>query len=68
MNQYKYKYHTLFSPGFHKINEEDQRSDEIELYIILNITNNLTEFVINNIDIKSEIGHQIQIQETNETV
>ena len=27
INQYKFKYHILFSASFYKINEEDQRSD-----------------------------------------
>ena len=40
INQYKFKYHILFSARFYKINEEDQRSDEIELFINLNINNN----------------------------
>ena len=40
INQYKFKYHVLFSASFYKINEEDQRSDEIELFINLNINNN----------------------------
>ena len=31
INQYKFKYHTLFSASFYKINEEDQRDNEIEL-------------------------------------
>ena len=34
-NQYKFKYHKIFSASFYKINEEDQRSDEIELFINL---------------------------------
>ena len=33
INQYKFKYHTLFSASFDKINEEDRRNNEIELYI-----------------------------------
>ena len=33
IKQYKFKYRILFSASFHKINEEDQRSDEIELFI-----------------------------------
>ena len=37
INQYKFKYHTLFSASFYKINEEDQRDNEIELYINLKI-------------------------------
>ena len=57
ITQYKYKYHILFSASFHKINEEDQRSEEIELYIILNINPILTESDINNIDIKSQLEH-----------
>ena len=40
INQYKFEYHILFSASFYKINEEDQRSDEIELIINLNINNN----------------------------
>ena len=31
INQYKYKYHTLFSASFYKINAEDQRYNENEL-------------------------------------
>ena len=64
INQYKFKYHVLFSASFYKINEEDQRSDEIELFINLNINNNLTKNDIDNINIKSQLEHQIQIQET----
>ena len=67
INQYKFKYHIVFSASFYKINEEDQRSDEIELYISLNINNNSTETDINNIDVKSQLEHQIQFQETKES-
>ena len=67
INQYNFKYHILFSASFYKINEEDQRSDEIELFINLNINNNLTESDIDNIDIISQLEHQIQIQETKES-
>ena len=62
MNQYKFKYHTLFSASFYKISEEDQRGDETELFINLNINHNLTETDVNNIDIKSQLEDQIQIQ------
>ena len=64
INQYKFKYHTLFSASFYKINEEDQRYNEIELYINLKINHNLTDSDIDNIDIRSQLEHQIQIQET----
>ena len=64
MNQHKFNYHILFSASFYKINEEDQRSHEIELFINVNIKNNLTETDINITDVKSQLEHQIQIQET----
>ena len=31
INQYNFKNHTLFSASFYKINEEDQRNNEIEI-------------------------------------
>ena len=56
INQYKFKYHKLFSASFYKINEEDQRDNHTELYINLKINNNLTESDIVNIDIRSQLG------------
>ena len=67
INQYKFKYHTLFSASFYKINEEDQRNNEIELYMNLKINNNLTESDIDNIDVESQLEHQIQIEEMKES-
>ena len=67
LNKCKFKYHILFSAGFYKINEEDQRSDEIELFINLDNKNNLTETGINNFDVQSQLEHQIQFQETKES-
>ena len=67
INQYKFINHTLFSACFCKINEEDQGSDEFEIFNHLNINNNLTETDLNNIDVKSQLEHQIQIQETKES-
>ena len=67
INQSKFKYHTLFSASFYKINEEDQRYNEIELYINLKINHNLTESDLDNIDVRSQFEHQIQIQETKES-
>ena len=63
INQYNFKYHTLFSASFYKINEEDQRDDEIELNFNLNINDKLTETNYDNIDDKFQLKHQIQIQE-----
>ena len=66
-NQYRLKYHTSFSASFYKINEEDQRNNEIEFYINLNFDQNLTESDIDNIGIRFQLEHQFQIQETKET-
>ena len=67
ISQYKFKYHTLFSASFYKINEEDQRNNGIELYMNLKINNKLTESDIDNIDIRSQLEQQIQVQETMES-
>ena len=63
INQYKYKYQTVFSARFDKQNEDGELLDETELFINLNINHNLTESDIINIDIKSTLEHQIQQQE-----
>ena len=67
INQYEFKYHTLFSVSFYKINEEDQRYNEIEFYINFNINHNLTESDIDNIDVRSQLEQQIQNQEMKES-
>ena len=66
-NQNKFNYHTIFSASSYKIEEEDQRNNEIDFYINLKIINNLTESDIDNIDVRSQLEHQIQIQETKES-
>ena len=66
LNQYKVKYHIIFSASFYKTDEEDQRRDETELFNSLNISHNLRETDINNIDVKSHLEHQNQIQITKE--
>ena len=63
INQYKFKYQTVFSARFDKQDEDNQVLDETELFINLNINHNLTETDINNIDVKSPLEHQIQQQE-----
>ena len=67
LNQYKFNYHTLFSASFHKINEEDQRNNEIELYINLSINHNLTKSDIDNNDVTSQLDHQSLVQENGES-
>ena len=63
MNQYKFRYQTLFSARFDKQDENNQVLDETELFINLNINHNLTQSDIDNIDVKSPLEHQIQQQE-----
>ena len=67
INQYKFKYDKIFSASFYKINEEDQTSDESKLNIHLKIKHNLMESDGDNIDAKSQLEYQIQIQETKES-
>ena len=67
INQYTFKNLIIFSSSFYKINEEYQRSDEIEFFIILIINDKLTEKDFDKMDIKSQLEHQIQIQETKES-
>ena len=43
INQYKFKYQTVFSARFDKQDEDNQKLDETELFINLNINLNLTE-------------------------
>ena len=54
-NHCNFEYHILFLTSFYKINEEDQRGYEIELFFSLNINHNLTETDINYIDFKSRL-------------
>ena len=65
--QYIFKYHTLFSASFYKITEEDERNDDTDSFINLNKNHNLTESDIKNVDVKSQLEHQVQIQETKES-
>ena len=48
INQYKFKCQTVFSARFDKQNDDNQISDEIDLFIKLKTNNNLTESAINN--------------------
>ena len=63
INQYKFKYQTVFSATFDKQNEDNQVLDETEFFINLKINHNLTQTDIDNIDIQSPLEHQIQQQE-----
>ena len=62
-NQYIFRYQTVFSAGFDKQDEDNQLLDENELFINLNINQNLNQTDINNIDVVSPLEHQKQQQE-----
>ena len=60
--QYKFKYQKVLSARFDKQGESLELLDETELFINLNNNHNLTETDINNIDVKSQLRYQIQVQ------
>ena len=63
INQYKFKYQTVFLARFDKQDEDKRVSDETELFINLNINHNLTQSDLDIIDIKSPLDDQIQQQQ-----
>ena len=63
INQYKFRYQTVFSARFDKQDEDSQLLDETELFINLNINQNLTQSDIDNINITFPLERQIQQQE-----
>ena len=67
INQYRFKYKTIFSARFDKQDENDQVLDETEKFINLNINQNLTKTDIDNIIIISPLEHQIQQQKMKES-
>ena len=63
INQYIFKYQTVFSARFDKQDEDGQLLDEIELFINLNMNYNITQSDIDNINITFPLERQIQKQE-----
>ena len=63
LNQYKFRYQTVFSARFDKQDEDGQLLDETELFINLNINQNLTQSDLDNINITFPLERQIQQQE-----
>ena len=63
INQYKFRYQTVFLARFDKQNEDGLLLDETELFINLNINQNLTQSDIDNINITFPLERQIQQQE-----
>ena len=62
INQYIFKYQTVFSARFDKQEEDNQVLDETELFKHLNDNQILTQTDIDKIDVKSPLEHQIQQQ------
>ena len=60
MNQYKFKYQTVFSARFDKQDEDAQLLDETELFINLSNNHNLTQSDLDEINIISPLEYQIQ--------
>ena len=63
INQYKFRYQTVFSARFDKQDEDNQLLDETELFINLNINQNLTQSDLDNMNITFPLERQIQQQE-----
>ena len=63
INQFKFRYQTVFSARFDKQDEEGQLLDETELFINLNFNQNLTQSDLDKNDIRSPLEYQIQKQE-----
>ena len=59
MNQFKFKYSTVFSARFDKQNEDGHHLDETGLFINLNVNPNLTKSDLDNIDVKPSLEHQL---------
>ena len=58
INQYKFRYQTVFSAVFDK-----QNGDEKELFIDLNISNSLSQSDIDKIDVISPLKHKVHDEE-----
>ena len=67
INQYKFRYQTVFSARFDKQDENNRVLDETELFINLNINHNLTQSDLDKIDFKSPLEQQIQKQEVKDS-
>ena len=63
INQYKFRYQTVFSARYDKQDEDGQLLDETELFNNLNINQNLTQSDLDNINITFPLERQIQQQE-----
>ena len=62
INQYKFKYQTVFSARFDKQDEDGRLLEETELFINLTINQILTQSDLDIIDNRSPLEYQIQQQ------
>ena len=63
INQYKFKYRTVFPARFDKQEIDNHVLDETDLFFNLNIFHNLTETDSDKVDVKFQLEYQIQQQE-----
>ena len=63
INQYKFRYQTVFSARFDKQDEDNHLLDETELFINLNINHKLTESDLGKSDVRTALEYQPQQQE-----
>ena len=66
LNQYKYKYQTVFSARFDTQTEDNQLLKETELYINININHTLTDNDLDKINVRFALEDQIQTEEIEE--
>ena len=63
INQYNFRYQTIFAARFDEQDEDNQVLDGTKYFINLIINHNLTESHLDKIDVISPLQHQIQQQE-----
>ena len=67
INQYKVKLQTVISARFDKQDEDSQVLDKTELYININIKDNLTETDLDYINVRFALEKKLQKQEMKES-
>ena len=67
INQYKFKYQLFFMLLFCKFEEDDDIRREAEMTVNLNMTNNLTQSQIDNVDIQWDLEARKQNLEMRES-
>ena len=68
LNQFEFKYQTVFSSTFDKQDEDDQVLDKNEFYININFNHNLTQPDRDSIDIRCQLERPIENQERKDSI